>query len=191
MSTQVGPDNYGRSVMQTITGNTAFYQVYADMSNASLLFSVSIPNLNLVSAMSTINSMATSDPAPPPPTAVVLYNVTEDPPAPGRALNAPFMVNAFYATMVYYTVQISATCTIGSNQSGKVDLLCDSRPNPSTIRGTVYNANAVSLAAVLQATNTHQAVLSYLVPPGHYVNLRTTGDAAITLAGQSEQVIQQ
>lgn len=189
---QVGPDNYNRSVMQTVNGESAFYQVYSDFSNQTLLFSVQLPNTNIISAMQTINGMITGTPPQPDPVAEQLSNLLENtPPSPVRTLNSPFMPNAIYATMAFYSVQISCSANIIGGQSATVQLLSDSSPNPSTVRCSAYNANSLAQVQPLTLVNTQTYVLSYLVPFGNYVKLSVSGNAVVTLVGQSEVVINQ
>jgi hypothetical protein len=56
---QVGPDQYGRSVMQQINEDgTAVYFVYTDLSDSVLVFTIEKPTADVASALDTINSMA-------------------------------------------------------------------------------------------------------------------------------------
>lgn len=125
------------------------------------------------------------DALPPGPNSVT-------PSTPARALNTVFQPSATKITLITYSVRITCTATIGGNQDGKVDLLSDAANPPTTVRATMQNRMAVTLALTLQAINEQTSVLTALVPAGHYVKLlttQTTGTPAFALVSQTEVVL--
>lgn len=108
---------------------------------------------------------------------------------PSRVLNSAFQPDANNPVWVFYTVEISCTATLVSGQTGSIKLQCDSSATPTTVRAESLNTNSVSLAIALTAVNTQRTTLSYLVPPGHYVKLASTGTATMSLTSQSEVTI--
>lgn len=107
---------------------------------------------------------------------------------PSRSLNSSFMPSSSKYTMVLYTVQISCSSVLGTSQSGTVQLMSDASSTPTTARCNLSNTSSVSLVG-LTAVNTQQAVLMFIVPPNHYVKLVSSGNATISLVGQTEIVI--
>lgn len=103
-----------------------------------------------------------------------------------RTLNTTFTPDASNAVLVNYVISISCTATLLGGQTGTVELRSDAATTPTTVRGRISNQNSVSLAIALTAVNAQEAVLSYLVPPGHKVRLVSSGTATISLTAQSE-----
>lgn len=108
-----------------------------------------------------------------------------------RTLNSAFQISSTRGTMVFYTVKIATTVSIGSNQDGEVILEIASDSGFTTNVQTLsigQNAQSVSLAIALQSVQTQSAVVSGYVPAAYYTRLRTvntTGAPAFTYrAGQ-------
>ncbi len=93
-----------------------------------------------------------------------------------RSLNSAFQISSTRAAMVFYSVRIVTTASIGGNQDGDVilEIASDSgfTTNVQTLSIT-QNAQAISLAIVLNSVQTQTGVLSGFVPAGYYTRLRT------------------
>lgn len=96
-----------------------------------------------------------------------------------RTLNSAFQVSSTRASLVNYSVRIVTTASIGGNQDGDVilEIASDSgfTTNVQTLSIT-QNAQAISLAVVLNSVQTQTGVLSGYVPAGYYVRLRTVNN---------------
>lgn len=104
---------------------------------------------------------------------------------PSRVLNTPFRPSTLRGTFVSYSISIQCTATLLAGQSGQVDLVCDASPTPATIVGSVSNSITLGVAI----TNTQIASLSYIVPPGYYVSLVSSGAATSSIVKQAEIAI--
>lgn len=108
-----------------------------------------------------------------------------------RSLNTAFQVSSSRASMVFYSVRIATTVSIGSNQDGDVilEVASDSgfTSNVQTI-SIAENGQTITLAIALNSVQTQTIVVSGYVPIGYYVRLRTvnnTGTPTYTFrAGQ-------
>lgn len=108
-----------------------------------------------------------------------------------RTLNTIYQVSATRPALVNYSVRIVTTASIGGNQDGDVILEIASNAGFTTNVQTVsitQNAQAITLAVVLNSVQTQTGLLSGFVPAGYYVRLRTvnnTGTPTFTYrAGQ-------
>lgn len=81
------------------------------------------------------------------------------------------------------------TATLVGSQSITAQLLSDASATPSTVRAQAVESLGVALAIAIVLTATRTVVLSYLVPPGHYVELTATGNGAASLISQTEVVL--
>lgn len=108
-----------------------------------------------------------------------------------RSLNSAFQISSTRPSLVTYSIRITTTASIGGNQDGDVilEIASDSgfTTNVQTLSIT-QNAQAISLAVVLNSVQTQTGVLSGFVPAGYYARLRTvnnTGTPTFTYrAGQ-------
>ncbi len=117
---------------------------------------------------------------------------TVSPTAPARTIgSAPFRPNETKPTLCSYTVSIQCGVTVIGSIAGRVDLLSDANPNPTTVRCSVANTNGVILGVGVNITNTQVAPLTYLVPAGHYVKLVQTvsGTPVIQLLMSTEETL--
>lgn len=101
------------------------------------------------------------------------YASTFTPTNPARALNTNYQPSTTRYTMVIASIQTQST----SGQTGTVKLLSDAATPPTVERARVANTVAVLLGISSTTTN----VLVYIVPPGHYYRLDSTGTATNTL----------
>jgi hypothetical protein len=96
-----------------------------------------------------------------------------------RTLNSAFQVSATRPSLVTYSIRITTTASIGGNQDGDVILEIASDPGFTTNVQTLsitQNAQAISLAVVLNSVQTQTGVLSGFVPAGYYARLRTVNN---------------
>ncbi len=93
--------------------------------------------------------------------------------------------------MCIYTIEISATATLASNQNALVELRSDASSTPTTVRCSTSCGVNLTLGVTIGFTNSQRATLIYIVPPGHNVRLNTTitGTATATLVNQTEITI--
>lgn len=96
-----------------------------------------------------------------------------------RSLNTAFQVNSTKDSFVNYSVDIAATISLTTGQSGTVflEIASDSgfTTNVQTL-GQFTNGNAGTLAVGLNLTQTNTACLSGYVPAAYYCRLRTTNN---------------
>lgn len=96
-----------------------------------------------------------------------------------RTLNSGYQISATRASFVVYSVRIATTASIGGNQDGDVilEIASDSgfTTNVQTLSIT-QNAQAISLAIVLNSVQTQTGVLTGYVPAGYYARLRTVNN---------------
>lgn len=113
------------------------------------------------------------------------------PSTPSRALNTTFTPDANHYVMCIYTISISATATLSSNQNALVELRSDSATTPTTVRCSTASGVNLTLGVALGFTNSQSTVLVYIVPPGHNVKLVSTltGTPTVTLVNQTEITI--
>lgn len=96
-----------------------------------------------------------------------------------RSLNLAFQISSSRATLVVYSVRITTTVSIGSNQDGDVilEIASDSgfTSNVQTL-SIGENGQTVSLAIALNSVQTQTVVVSGYVPIAYYVRLRTVNN---------------
>jgi hypothetical protein len=109
---------------------------------------------------------------------------------PTRTLNTNFSPSISWSTLCTYTILITCALSLNSGQSGTVELRSDTNPTPITPRARVSNTNSGILTSGLNITNSQEFTLSFLVPPGYNVLLVSSGNATITITGQSEVQLQ-
>lgn len=118
-----------------------------------------------------------------PPVAV---NATS---TPTRTFGVAFQPSADRMTRVQYSARVVAESTVIAPQGGRIELLCDATNPPTTVRGRVAAGVTVSSGTV---SVTNEGVLTYLVPPGHYVLLQTVDEAdppTYSITTQVEQTL--
>jgi len=96
-----------------------------------------------------------------------------------RSLNSVFQVSASRPALMIYSVQITTTVSIGSNQDGDVILEIASDSGFTTNVQTLSvgeNSQTVTLAAALNSVLAQTFVVSGFVPTGYYVRLRTVNN---------------
>lgn len=112
-----------------------------------------------------------------------------------RSLNTAFQVSATKAAMVTYTVDIGATLSLTSGETGTVTLQYadDSgfTTNVKTVQSSA-NGNTGTLAIGLGLTQTSTASLTGIIPAGKYVKLvtaNTAGTPTFTYRNQQEVIL--
>lgn len=96
-----------------------------------------------------------------------------------RTLNSAFQVNSSRNSMVNYSVDIAATISLTTGQSGTVFLEIASDSGFTTNVQTISqftNGNAGSLTIGLNLTQTNTGCLTGFVPSGYYCRLRTANN---------------
>lgn len=96
-----------------------------------------------------------------------------------RSLNSAFQVNPTRAALVYYSVRVTTTVSIGSNQDGDVVLEIASDSGFTTNVQTIAigeNGQTVTLAIALNSVQAQTMVVSGYVPAGYYVRIRTVNN---------------
>lgn len=96
-----------------------------------------------------------------------------------RTLNTIYQISATRGTLAFYSVQITATASIGSGQNGDVILEIASDSGFTTNVQTLSingNSQTYTLAIALQGVQAITAVVSGYVPAGYYTRLRTVNN---------------
>lgn len=96
-----------------------------------------------------------------------------------RTLNSAFQISSSRPAMVFYSVRITTTVSIGSNQDGDVilEIASDSgfTSNVQTL-SVGENGQTVTLAIALNSIQAQTVVVSGFVPTGYYARLRTVNN---------------
>lgn len=96
-----------------------------------------------------------------------------------RSLNSAFQISSTRAALVFYSVRITTTVSIGSNQDGDVILEIASDSGFTTNVQTVAigeNGQTISVALALNSVQAQTMVLSGYIPIGYYVRIRTVNN---------------
>lgn len=96
-----------------------------------------------------------------------------------RSLNSAFQISTTRPVLVVYSVRVTTTVSIGSNQDGDVilEIASDSgfTSNVQTL-SIGENGQTVTLAIALNSIQAQTVVISGYVPTGYYVRLRTVNN---------------
>lgn len=109
-----------------------------------------------------------------------------------RALATAFQPSVLRPTMGYYSARIVSTITLSGGEAGRIELLSDSANPPTTVRGRCAGGATGTVVLGLSLNDTAECQLSYLVPAGDYVLLRSvteSGTPAYSLTAQAEQTL--
>lgn len=109
---------------------------------------------------------------------------------PSRSLGTAFQPSTTSVTSVHYSVQIDSTLTVTGGAAGRIELLSDSANPPTTIRASVPGGLTGTVVVGVSLTGTAGGELSYDVPAGDYVLLRTvtvSGTPTYTITRQAEE----
>lgn len=98
-----------------------------------------------------------------------------------RSFNAAFTPSATRDVHVSYNVSIAAALTLTGGQTGNVFLEISSNGSTWLTVGTFSNGNTGTLTIGLSLINTQSGQLSFLVPAGYQVRLRTTSTGSPTI----------
>lgn len=103
-----------------------------------------------------------------------------NPQSPARSLDTPFQPSADRDVFATYSVNL----IVDPNDTARVELRSDINNPPTTVRSIVRNDPGTDAGV-----NGVGAVLSYIVPAGHFVSLVTvtTGTPTISLDAQTER----
>lgn len=110
--------------------------------------------------------------------------------APGRALNSAFQPSTGRPTLVMYTIRVAGAATANLT-GGRVELRSDAANPPTTSRCQGRSQWKVT-GALTTMLDEYDAVLTYLVPVGHFVELVSTtenGAPTFTLVAQTEIIL--
>lgn len=154
---------------------------YNDLSNQP-----SIPAAQIQSDWSQSNSSST-DYIKNKPSARSQSSVT-------RNLNMGFQISSTRDCLVNYAITVTTTANLISGQSGSVflDIASDSGFTMNLQSIGSVNGNSVSLAIALTAIQSVTATLSYYVPAGYYIRIRTVntlGTPTFSYAGGQEVLL--
>lgn len=105
---------------------------------------------------------------------------------PARALNIAFQPSLTKVVLCKYVISITANITLGGTQTGTVQLLCDSNPNPATINGGGQSGFSGTIVVGLAMTSSQQGEISCYANPGEYVKMVSSGTATIAIVSQVE-----
>lgn len=111
---------------------------------------------------------------------------------PARSFGTAFCPSSTRPVMGYYSVRIESTFSLSGGESGRVELLSDTSNPPTTVRARMAGGATGTAVSGLSMVDTAEGVLSYLVPAGHCVLIRTvdeTGTPTYTLTTQAEQTL--
>lgn len=108
-----------------------------------------------------------------------------------RALDsAGFQPSSTKNVLCVYSIKLSAQSLLLAGSEIKVELLSDASSTPTTVRGTISSATG----GVLNIINSNTLQLTYEVPVGHYVILKSTkvsggaGGSSASIVSQTETV---
>lgn len=121
-----------------------------------------------------------------------LSSIAVTPSTPTRALNAAFRPSTTKATLVNYSVQVqAATPLLAGSATATVELLSDANATPTTVRARASVGQQVGLSVSVAITDSNVIPLSYIVPAGHYVLLKSTvaGTASASIVAQTEEAL--
>lgn len=114
---------------------------------------------------------------------------------PGRSLNSAYQISASRNALVSYSVDIAATLSLTTGQTGTVYLeYADDSGFTTNVKEVCRNVNGNSgtLAIGLGLTQNGTATLSGMIPAGKYVRLRTqnnTGTPTFTYRSSQEVLV--
>lgn len=117
---------------------------------------------------------------------------TITPSTPTRTLNTAFRPSTTKATLVNYSVQVqAATPLLAGSATATVELLSDAAATPTTVRARASVGQQVGLSVSVAITDSNVIPLSYIVPAGHYVLLKSTvaGTASASIVAQTEEAL--
>lgn len=117
---------------------------------------------------------------------------TVTPSTPTRAIGTAFRPSTTKATLCTYSVQVqAATPLLAGSATATVELLSDANATPTTVRARASVGQQVGLTVSVAITDSNVIPLSYIVPAGHYVLLKstTTGTASTSIVAQTEETL--
>lgn len=117
---------------------------------------------------------------------------TVTPSTPARALGTAFRPSTTKATLCTYSVQVqAATPLLAGSATATVELLSDANATPTTVRARASVGQQVGLSVSIAITDSNVIPLSYIVPAGHYVLLKSTtaGTASTSIVAQVEEAL--
>jgi hypothetical protein len=106
-----------------------------------------------------------------------------------HSLNSAFQVSATHDAFVSYTVQIAATISLTTGQSGTISIQLSPNNTTYTTAGSFTNGNTGTLTIGLNLTNTQAGQVQAYVPAGYYVKLVSSGTATSTYQTGQETLL--
>lgn len=117
-------------------------------------------------------------------------SVLASPTAVTRSFNTNFQPSTTKSTLGCYTVELSASLTLITGQSGTVFFEVSANGTSGWAEvGRFTNGNTGTLTIGLNLTQTVGGTLVGMIPPGYFARLRTTGTATITYRSGQETVV--
>lgn len=110
--------------------------------------------------------------------------------ASARALGTTFQPSATKAVLVSYSCKTQVTNPLlAGTSTATCSLFSDASATPTTERARVEATNGVGLSVSIAITTSNTALLTYIVPAGHYVRLAqsVSGTGSVALVAQVEQ----
>lgn len=117
---------------------------------------------------------------------------TVTPSTPTRVMGTAFRPSTTKATLCTYSVQVSAaTPLLAGSATATVELISDANATPTTVRARASVGQQVGISVSVAITDSNVIPLSYIVPAGHYVLLKstTTGTASTSIVAQTEEAL--
>lgn len=117
---------------------------------------------------------------------------TVTPSTPTRAIGTAFRPSTTKATLCTYSVQVqAATPLLAGSATATVELLSDANATPTTVRARASVGQQVGISVSIAITDSNVIPLSYIVPAGHYVLLKSTtaGTASTSIVAQTEETL--
>lgn len=121
-----------------------------------------------------------------------LSSIAVTPSTPTRAIGTAFRPSTTKATLCTYSVQVqAATPLLAGSATATVELLSDANATPTTVRARASVGQQVGLSVSIAITDSNVIPLSYIVPAGHYVLLKSTvaGTASTSIVAQTEETL--
>ena len=108
---------------------------------------------------------------------------------PARALNTTFLPSATRPVLGIYSVRIASSLSLVGGEAGRIELRSDAASPPTIVQSRVAGGSTGTVVIGVAIGDIVEAVLIYLIPEGHNVNLTTvneTGTPTYTLTRVTE-----
>lgn len=98
---------------------------------------------------------------------------------PARSFNTTFQPSATRPVLCLYSVRIASTLSLAGGQGGRAELVSDAAAPPTVVQSRVAGSSTGTAVIGLAITDVVEAVLVYLVPPGHNVRINTINEVGV------------